>query len=71
MSTQVRVDRYPDCGICKELARLGCRTGSQVEQAAYDGKTIYGLWAYMCATHFDGWGIGLGTGRGQKLVIAP
>jgi len=38
-------------------------------KAGYDGKTKLGAWAYMCKTHFNSLGIGLGTGKGQKLEL--
>jgi hypothetical protein len=31
-----------------------------------DGKTILGPWGLMCSKHFAQYGIGLGTGKGQK-----
>lgn len=37
--------------------------------AAYDGKTTDGPWAYMCPEHFQSHDVGLGTGKGQKLVL--
>ena len=36
--------------------------------ARYDGRTIFGPWANMCQACFDTNGIGLGTGKGQKLL---
>ena len=48
------VDELPKCNWCREPAE-------------YDGKTIFGPWAYMCEEHFREFGIGLGTGVGQKL----
>jgi hypothetical protein len=39
------------------------------EKAAFDGKTVYGPWAYMCESHFADVGVGLGTGKGQRLVV--
>lgn len=36
--------------------------------AFYDGKTKYGGWAYMCQYHYQENGIGLGLGKGQKLI---
>lgn len=36
-------------------------------EAAYDGKTIYGPWAFMCPNCFEAFGVGLGLGKGQKL----
>ncbi len=38
--------------------------------AEYDGKTkVGGMWAYMCKNCFKNFGIGLGEGKGQKLII--
>lgn len=37
--------------------------------ASYDGKTIYRAWGYMCKTCFEKYGVGLGLGKGQKLVL--
>lgn len=44
--------------------------------AYYDGKTvvqgnysmIFGPWAYMCEHCFAHHGVGLGVGKGQKLI---
>jgi hypothetical protein len=49
------------CDLCKSQ-------GLQVE-AVYDGKTVHGPWAYMCENHFGAMGVGLGTGRGQRLIV--
>ena len=35
--------------------------------AEYDGKTTSGPWGYMCGGCFQKHGVGLGTGRGQRL----
>ena len=40
----------------------------QKRTAQYDGKTKVGPWAYMCEEHFQIYGIGLGPGRGQRLL---
>jgi len=40
------------------------------QTAAYDGKTRMGPWAYMCEAHYVQHGVGLGTGRGQRLEVA-
>lgn len=53
--TVAKVAQIPRCDLCQE-------------QAAYDGKTQDGPWAYMCEQHFSQIGIGLGLGRGQRLV---
>ncbi len=53
------VSKTPDCDLCPDETK---------QPAKYDGKTVYGPWAYMCATHFGEAGIGLGLGRGQILT---
>ena len=35
--------------------------------AEYDGRTIYGPWAYMCKAHYQMYGVGLGLGKGQRI----
>lgn len=47
------------CDFCDEDHR---------RKAVVDGKTIFGPWANMCLVHFSLYGIGLGTGRGQRIV---
>lgn len=37
--------------------------------AMVDGKTRSGPWANMCEDCFDRFGVGLGTGRGQRLLL--
>jgi len=59
---EVAVLRLPPCDIC-ELE------GVPPQLARYDGRTRSGRWAYMCEHHFRSYGIGLGLGRGQKLVV--
>jgi hypothetical protein len=39
------------------------------ELALYDGMTDLGPWANMCEPHYALHGGGLGTGRGQRLVL--
>jgi len=34
-----------------------------------DGRTKHGPWAAMCPDHFKEFGVGLGTGYGQRLVV--
>lgn len=58
--TETVVDEIPQCQFVH-----GTR---DPELALYDGKTIHGPWAYMCAEHFRLYGVGLGTGKGQRLV---
>ena len=54
--TEVKVEVLPKCDFCDS-------------QAAYDGKTKMGPWANMCEAHFKVSGIGLGLGRGQRLIL--
>lgn len=54
---QVTVAALPDCDMCPKLAM-------------YDGKTHFGPWANMCEGHFHLFGVGLGLGKGQRLVLA-
>lgn len=56
------VSVIPMCDICKV-------NGDATVPAQYDGKTTSGPWANMCTTHFGLYGTGLGTGKGQKLVL--
>jgi len=58
MSKQTFVSNLPQCDFCPE-------------EAHYDGKTVMGYWANMCPLHFRQYGTGLGTGRGQELVVRP
>jgi hypothetical protein len=51
----------PDCDLCKSRGLK--------RPAMYDGATTYGPWAFMCRPCFMSFGVGLGTGRGQKLII--
>lgn len=59
--TEVVVDSLPDCDFCRREDRTTA--------ANYDGRTTYGPWAYMCQECFEQFGIGLGLGKGQKLLL--
>ena len=54
--TEVYVQELPMCD-------FGCG-----RQALYDGRTVTGQWAYMCESCFKQYGVGLGTGKGQRLI---
>ncbi len=56
MSEQVEVAKLPGCDFCNLQGR-------------YDGMTTWGKWANMCSIHFAAVGVGLGTGKGQRLVL--
>jgi len=53
---ETRVDEIPPCDICQKPAE-------------YDGKTKDGPWAYLCGGCFDVHGIGVGLGKGQRLIL--
>lgn len=57
MSTSVKVEELPSCDFCGNTAQ-------------YDAATKFGPWANMCESDFEVHGVGLGTGRGQKLEVA-
>jgi len=61
--TEVTVTVRPDCDIHKH------RHGGKSVPAEYDGKTVMGPWAYMCQPCFEHYGVGLGMGRGQRLMV--
>lgn len=63
MGESVEVQKLPPCDICVTFGRR------EVINAAYDGATKDGPWAYMCEDHFVEYGVGLGTGRGQRLIL--
>lgn len=60
MSTEAKVARLPVCDFCDQTAH-------------YDAKTAVGPWAHLCEQHFQTcamYPLALGTGRGQRLVLA-
>jgi hypothetical protein len=62
--TVAYVSTIPKCDICYYSQER------KITPSAYDGKTIHGPWANMCALHFSDVGTGLGIGRGQRLILA-
>lgn len=46
-----------------------CTMAGTKKPASYDGATHHGPWAYMCVRHFHEYGVGLGTGNGQRLTL--
>ena len=58
MSTEVKVPVLPPCDFCTDGTK-----------ATYDAKTKQGPWAYLCEDHYQRVGLGLGTGRGQRLIV--
>ena len=61
--TQVEVPGLPQCDFCRQNPLV------MYQEAHYDGKTRMGPWANMCREHFKRFGIGLGLGKGQELVL--
>jgi hypothetical protein len=59
--TEAYVATLPKCDFCKQLGRTA--------DAHYDGKSKVGPWANMCDDHWADYGIGLGTGVGQRLIV--
>lgn len=55
-------DQLPRC-------QIAAVHGGERPEAAVDGKTVDGPWAYMCDGCHRRFGVGLGTGRGQRLVL--
>lgn len=63
----------PDCDFCllaEDDPRYRLGISNKINKADYDAKSTEGPWAYMCREHFNRYGTGLGTGVGQRLVIA-
>ena len=56
--TFVVVDKIPNCDICL------------CTPAYCDGATTAGPWANMCFGSHDVYGVGLGLGLGQALMLA-
>ena len=52
----VVVVELPKCSFCSKIAD-------------YDGRTRFGSWAYMCTLCFLMFGVGLGLGKGQELMV--
>lgn len=61
MSEEVIVDALPNCDLC---AAEGVK-----KIAHYDAATRMGSWANLCEEHFARYAYGLGTGRGQRLIL--
>lgn len=61
-NTEVEVLTLLNCDLC-------LKQNQHIEKAVYDCKTTFGSWAHLCQYHFDNYGIGLGLGKGQKLVV--
>jgi hypothetical protein len=58
---EVTVAKRPPCDLCQIV-------GDDVP-AQYGARLLMGSWAYVCGPHFRAYGVGLGTGCGQRLVV--
>jgi hypothetical protein len=67
--TAVEVAVLPDCDICKVNCREHGLPDSLINKAQYDAATTMGPWANLCEHHYGGFGRGLGTGLGQRLLL--
>lgn len=57
---EVEVAELPMCDICE---------ASMIKkEAQYDCLLKQGVWANTCDEHFEQFGVGLGLGKGQKLI---
>lgn len=64
--TRVTVKKLPACDFAS-FPNSTC--GPAAHPAGYDGATKLGPWANMCEVAFQSFGLGLGTGRGQALIL--
>ena len=72
------LDERPACDLCVERMVSRGMTREAAEDysrrhrpAAIDGRTTMGPWAFMCIDDYDRYGVGLGMGKGQRLLIDP
>jgi hypothetical protein len=60
--TSVEISSPHYCWFCGE-------DGKPNVVALYDAKTVMGQWADMCEKHNGHYGMGLGLGIGQRLIL--
>jgi len=60
--TEIKVNYLPKCDVCQLHY-------NENADAHYDGRTQSGEWAYMCEDCFKVHGVGLGLGKGQRLIV--
>lgn len=58
--SEINKDELECCDICKVRKLMIIAT--------VDGKTKLGPWVYMCEDCFREFGVGIGLGRGQRLI---
>ena len=59
---------YPKSGTVAKVSEIS-QCNFCLNEAEYDAKTKMGMWAYLCKMHFEILGVGLGTGKGQRLEL--
>jgi len=57
--------------LCKLDIEVCQLCGKTLENIVIDGKTVHGPWGYMCPACHNKFGVGLGTGKGQRYVRHP
>jgi hypothetical protein len=62
--TETYVNELPKCDFCRTS-----ELHNSITPAEYDAKTVMGPWANMCDKHFKLYGVGLGLGVGQRLIV--
>ena len=69
MATTAKVAKLPKCDLCIYVDGL---TEAEAKDAEYDFKTQTGQWANGCKPHYESHRLypHLGTGMGQRLVVA-
>jgi hypothetical protein len=61
-NTWVVVSEIRNCDMCRQ---------DPPAPAYADGKMVSGPWANMCKDCFEIYGVGLGLGMGQELLLEP
>jgi hypothetical protein len=63
-------EREVEMGDRVEVSELPpCDFNAAHKKAWVDGKTKMGYWANMCQQCYKSYGVGLGTGFGQRLIL--
>ena len=59
-TAKCQADAWPRCGFCLN--------NYERNEAFYDGRIKMGPWVFMCAAHFQEFGVGLGASKGRRLI---
>lgn len=69
-ATWTHTTELPTCDLCKQMAEtLADQSKVKLCVARVDGRTTHGPWAAMCLGHYRNYGVGLGVGMGQYLLL--